>query len=231
MGKRKLTDEQRAAIRQEYAAGATQTALAEKHGIVQQTVSRVLDAEGYRERQRVQKTNWLSKPSVRARQAARNAASRAANPEKHRASVAVYRAANPEKHRANTAAWRTKFPEKARAQVHRRKARKRNAPGESYTPAHYQAALAVIWKHECAYCRATDRPLHIEHVVPLSRGGSNELANLVPACGKCNLSKGTKLLAEWRGGSHAHIAAFAAEVAASVGLILEAAGAAPDRAA
>jgi len=39
---------------------------------------------------------------------------------------------------------------------------------------------------------------HIEHVVPLSRGGSNSIDNLVLSCPTCNLRKGTKLLHEWR---------------------------------
>jgi HNH endonuclease len=38
---------------------------------------------------------------------------------------------------------------------------------------------------------------HIEHVVPLSRGGSNSIDNLVLSCPTCNLRKGTKLLHEW----------------------------------
>lgn len=38
----------------------------------------------------------------------------------------------------------------------------------------------------------------IDHVIPLSRGGSNFPANLRPACNVCNLSKGKKLLSEFR---------------------------------
>jgi hypothetical protein len=50
----------------------------------------------------------------------------------------------------------------------------------------------------CVYCGAQDEALHIDHIVPLSRGGRNDDGNLAPACARCNLSKGSKTLEEWR---------------------------------
>lgn len=38
----------------------------------------------------------------------------------------------------------------------------------------------------------------VDHVMPLSRGGSNELNNLVLACRSCNCRKGTLTVDEWR---------------------------------
>lgn len=49
----------------------------------------------------------------------------------------------------------------------------------------------------CRYCGSTEQPLHCDHVVPVSRGGTNDLSNLACACAFCNLSKGDKLLEEW----------------------------------
>jgi 5-methylcytosine-specific restriction endonuclease McrA len=49
----------------------------------------------------------------------------------------------------------------------------------------------------CVYCGA-DKPLEGDHIVPLSRGGSNALTNLATACRPCNLSKGSSTLEEWR---------------------------------
>ena len=37
---------------------------------------------------------------------------------------------------------------------------------------------------------------HVDHVIPLSRGGLHVLANLRPACGPCNHYKGSKMLEE-----------------------------------
>lgn len=50
---------------------------------------------------------------------------------------------------------------------------------------------------KCAYC-GVGGPLHMDHVVPLSRGGSHTIGNVVPACPPCNLSKGGKFITEWR---------------------------------
>lgn len=48
----------------------------------------------------------------------------------------------------------------------------------------------------CAYCGGRD-DLQPDHVVPLCRGGSNSITNVVPACAACNADKGSKALPEW----------------------------------
>lgn len=53
---------------------------------------------------------------------------------------------------------------------------------------------------KCYYCHKRIVRYHIDHIIPLSRGGSNDISNLVLACPSCNLSKGNKLLYEWRNG-------------------------------
>lgn len=46
--------------------------------------------------------------------------------------------------------------------------------------------------HACRYCgaKAPFAELHIDHVIPRSRGGADESWNLTAACVDCNLSKG-----------------------------------------
>lgn len=43
----------------------------------------------------------------------------------------------------------------------------------------------------CQYCgrSAPDVVLHVDHVVPVSKGGTNSIENLVTACAECNLGK------------------------------------------
>jgi 5-methylcytosine-specific restriction endonuclease McrA len=53
-------------------------------------------------------------------------------------------------------------------------------------------------QNTCEYCHLhqDDSPLarlHIEHIVPKSHGGSDDLDNLALACIDCNLHKGTNL--------------------------------------
>jgi ATP adenylyltransferase len=46
----------------------------------------------------------------------------------------------------------------------------------------------------CALCGATEkeRPLDVDHIVPRSRGGTNEKANLQVLCSRCNRAKGNR---------------------------------------
>jgi 5-methylcytosine-specific restriction endonuclease McrA len=43
----------------------------------------------------------------------------------------------------------------------------------------------------CAYCRQ-EKPLELEHLFPVSKGGTNSLDNILYACRSCNASKGDK---------------------------------------
>lgn len=49
---------------------------------------------------------------------------------------------------------------------------------------------------KCQYCgkSAPDVVLHIDHIEPVSRGGDNDIMNLVTACVDCNLGKSDKAL-------------------------------------
>ena len=52
---------------------------------------------------------------------------------------------------------------------------------------------------KCYYCGGTFKPseLTMDHKIPLSRGGSSEKINIVPACKECNNRKKYMLPAEW----------------------------------
>ena len=59
------------------------------------------------------------------------------------------------------------------------------------------------WRDKCAllgnvcmYCGEA-KPLTIDHKIPLSRGGSNEIINIVPACARCNKRKGGRTAQEF----------------------------------
>jgi HNH endonuclease len=53
--------------------------------------------------------------------------------------------------------------------------------------------------YTCQYCGAYGVSLQCDHVIPISRGGSNDESNLVTACKPCNLSKHNKTPEEWKG--------------------------------
>lgn len=62
---------------------------------------------------------------------------------------------------------------------------------------HY-TAIAQRANHRCEYCKAPEVvfnfPFEVEHIVPLSRQGSNHEANLALACRSCNLRKGNRII-------------------------------------
>jgi len=53
-------------------------------------------------------------------------------------------------------------------------------------------------KFKCQYCgrSAPDIALHVDHVMPVSEGGGNEITNLVTSCAPCNLGKSNRLLSD-----------------------------------
>jgi 5-methylcytosine-specific restriction endonuclease McrA len=53
--------------------------------------------------------------------------------------------------------------------------------------------------NRCAYCGTDNqgRPLEPDHVMPLSRGGHNGLANILPSCRDCNSRKSDSLPTDW----------------------------------
>lgn len=60
----------------------------------------------------------------------------------------------------------------------------------------HKPSKGMIYKRDenkCQYCGST-RHLTIDHVIPKSKGGSENWDNLVVACSSCNTKKGDKFL-------------------------------------
>lgn len=49
----------------------------------------------------------------------------------------------------------------------------------------------------CQYCGRCYESMHVDHVWPWSRGGSNSINNLVTACRRCNLRKHASTDIRW----------------------------------
>lgn len=133
---------------------------------------------------------------------------RAANPEKVKAiwtrsakknhtkklaATASWWKAHPKENVAKVFKWSRENPSKVKALRVARSARLRNAHG-MVTSVQIDE-LFNLYRGLCAYCANPART--IDHVVPLSRGGPHEIGNLLPACARCNFSKGAKSLDEW----------------------------------
>lgn len=86
-------------------------------------------------------------------------------------------------------------PEKYRSYSQNRRAAQLGAAG-THTDAEWLALVSAIGG--CAYCLTDGVRLTRDHDIPLVRGGSNDISNIVPACGPCNSSKGTLTGDEFR---------------------------------
>lgn len=102
---------------------------------------------------------------------------------------------HPEELREIKRRWEQKNKDKCRAKVIKRRALKIGA-----TVGNVKEIEAKI-KHlrtsqdtTCEYCgiSISGTNVHIEHKIPLSRGGAHSLDNLAPSCGPCNYMKSNK---------------------------------------
>jgi 5-methylcytosine-specific restriction endonuclease McrA len=82
--------------------------------------------------------------------------------------------------------------EKERHRASLRHDRLRGASGR-HSLEEWEAILAAH-DHACVFCGAT-KEITKDHIVPISRGGTNYANNLQPLCMPCNTKKGTSMAA------------------------------------
>lgn len=88
--------------------------------------------------------------------------------------------------------YRKKNPEYYRDADRKKKYKRRGAVG-SYTQAQFRE-LCERYGNCCLRCGRTDVKLTPDHVVPISKGGSNTIDNLQPLCMECNNWKRTQTI-------------------------------------
>ena len=61
-----------------------------------------------------------------------------------------------------------------------------------------RVASLYIPKEKCNYCGVTEN-LQYDHIIPVMKGGKNELSNIQVLCAKCNMKKSDKLPEDMNG--------------------------------
>lgn len=119
------------------------------------------------------------------------------NPEKKRSWEQQWRKENCVRLAAASREWKRKNPERVLAHNRNRRALARGADG-SHT-AQGVHTIYSLQRGRCAHCsRKVGSEYHVDHIVPLVRGGSNWPENLQILCPKCNMSKNRKDPFEWK---------------------------------
>lgn len=102
-----------------------------------------------------------------------------------------WRAANREIANRSVAAWHKAHPDVIRANRSSNNAKRKGAPGH-----HVASDIALQLSTQeglCFYCGDELESYHVDHFIPLSRGGTNWPSNLRLACPGCNMRKSSKM--------------------------------------
>ena len=57
--------------------------------------------------------------------------------------------------------------------------------------------IIKLYSDPCFNCKSTKNQ-SIDHIIPISRGGSHSIGNLITLCRSCNSSKNNKFMIEWK---------------------------------
>lgn len=114
------------------------------------------------------------------------------NPERVHKIKRKYHEANREKVVAVTKNWFEAHPEKRREYNQNRLAYKRG--GEGKITAQEWEDLKAKYGNRCIVPGCTNTDVTMDHVVPLSMGGTHTIDNIQPLCGHHNYTKNTKVI-------------------------------------
>ena len=107
------------------------------------------------------------------------------------------REANAEAIHASSKIWRQNNLEKDAAKSRRRYAKKRGATGSHSLEEFISLCKRHSWRCFYCGCQLTRKTVTEDHVVPVSKGGTDNIDNIVPACCPCNSRKGAKSILEF----------------------------------
>ena len=149
--------------------------------------------ERHPERFRESQRKWREKNRESELAKARTRAARryAADPDTHREAARARRLCDPEAARASVRRYRVAHPDVQARHDRLRRARLLGTASDGHT-------RAEVFERDGGICQLCSTPLdptnwHEDHVIPLSRGGSDLISNCQATCPPCNLSKGARV--------------------------------------
>ena len=104
----------------------------------------------------------------------------------------IWQRDNKERVKENKNNWLKLNPNKPIEYVHARHSREQKAIG-IFTAQEWER-VQNQYGNICLWCESKPERLSADHVIPLSRGGTNLIENIQPLCAKCNSKKNTRIL-------------------------------------
>jgi hypothetical protein len=119
-----------------------------------------------------------------------DAAYRVSHRQARNASARAYYQAHREEEAVNTRIWALAHPDKMLDYEAHRRALKRQA----YVEVISRTAVYARDGGRCHIChkRVDPKKWHLDHLIPLSKGGEHSYRNVAVACPKCNISRGNR---------------------------------------
>lgn len=114
------------------------------------------------------------------------------NPERRKKNVAKWLSENPGKTAEYSHRYRKKHPDQILKTAKERRARL-NAMDGSFCAEEW-IELCNKFGNKCLWCEKIGGKLTVDHVVPISKGGSGFISNIQPLCPNCNSRKNNKIL-------------------------------------
>lgn len=99
-------------------------------------------------------------------------------------------------HKITALEWARRNPDYVAHNSSLRRARIKGAEG-SHTIEEWEA-VKKAHDNRCAHC-GTDEPLTKDHIIPLTKGGTDFIDNIQPLCHSCNASKGNRIEEDFLG--------------------------------
>lgn len=143
------------------------------------------DDPGFKEKSRNKwKSIYTSNPRFRKQHRKKNAARLRLNPE-------LRSLPSPERRASLVQSWRERNRSKTIEYRQRRRSRL-STSGEHFTTEEW-LILCRHYGNKCLRC-GEQKPLSVDHVIPICKGGSNAISNIQPLCRSCNSAKGTNTI-------------------------------------
>lgn len=147
----------------------------------------------------VRNERYTKDPAFKERRLAEWLSSYLKNREKHRAQQKKYRS-DPDvvtRERKRAREWQIANPDRVNVNINNRRSKFLGAIGK--ITSHDVSKMLDAQENRCFYCGCdVSGGVHtIDHLIPLSRGGTNLPDNIVIACKKCNTVKGAKTPKEY----------------------------------